>query len=180
MQYSASINHRPATLRCWWLYQPTPSVKRCGTKEPFSTVANVTKIFDLLANSAKSKLILSGLLYYPNIGGGGGRIQVFYCGYFTLEFGPYHSHFWRLTQNRKDGEETHECLPSCFSHIRLYTTLWTVACQAPLSMRISTQGVLPAPRIKPTSLKFPALAGGFFTTCAIFPEIKGFIRCPSL
>ena len=56
-------------------------------------------------------------------------------------------------------------------------TLWTVARQAPLSMGFSRQeywtglqfpppGDLPDPRIEPTSLASPALAGGFFTTSA--------------
>ena len=64
---------------------------------------------------------------------------------------------------------------SCFSRIRLFATLWTVACQAPLSMEFSRQeywsglpfpspGHLPNPGIKPVSLMSPALAGGFFTT----------------
>ena len=50
-------------------------------------------------------------------------------------------------------------------------TLWTVACKAPLSMRLSKQeyghelpfptpGGLPDPGIEPES---PALVGGFFT-----------------
>ena len=54
---------------------------------------------------------------------------------------------------------------------------WTVACQAPLSMKFSRQeywsglpcplpGNLPNPGIEPPSLISPALAGGFFTTCA--------------
>ena len=53
--------------------------------------------------------------------------------------------------------------------------LWTVACLTPLSMGFSRQeyfsgflclspGDLANPRIKPTSLRSPALAGGFFTT----------------
>ena len=33
----------------------------------------------------------------------------------------------------------HACLLSCFSHVQLFTTLWTVACQAPLSMGFSGQ-----------------------------------------
>ena len=56
-------------------------------------------------------------------------------------------------------------------------TLWTVACQAPLSMEFSRQeywsgfpcpppGDLPDPGIEPRSLMSPALAGRFFTTCA--------------
>ena len=52
---------------------------------------------------------------------------------------------------------------------------WTVACQAPLSMRFPRQQYwsgfpyppprdLPNPGIKPASLVSPALAGGFFIT----------------
>ena len=61
------------------------------------------------------------------------------------------------------------------SCIQLFATLRAVACQALLSMGFSRQrywsglpclppGHLPDPGIKPTSLKSPALAGGFFTT----------------
>ena len=64
---------------------------------------------------------------------------------------------------------------SDFSHVQLFTTLWTVAHQAPLSMGFSRQEYwsglpfpsprgLPDPGIDPTSLTSPALAGGFFTT----------------
>ena len=63
---------------------------------------------------------------------------------------------------------------SCFSHVPLFVTLWTVACQAPLSLEFSRQeywsgllcpspGELPSPGIKPTSLTSPSLAGGFCT-----------------
>ena len=69
------------------------------------------------------------------------------------------------------------CVPSCFSHVRLFATLWTVACQAPLSMESSREeywsgwpcpppGDLPDPGIEPTSLMSPALADRFFTTSA--------------
>ena len=62
-----------------------------------------------------------------------------------------------------------QCVFSC---VRLFTTLWTVACQAPLSMGFPWQeywnglsfpplGNLPDPEIEPLS---PTLAGGFFTT----------------
>ena len=62
------------------------------------------------------------------------------------------------------------CVLSCFSHIRLFVTLWTVAHQAPLSMGFSRQeywsglpfpspGNLSDPGVKH---KPPALAGGFF------------------
>ena len=61
------------------------------------------------------------------------------------------------------------------SHVQLFATLWTVACQAPLCRGFSRQeswsrlpfpppGHLPNPGIEPTSLTSPALAGRFFTT----------------
>ena len=64
--------------------------------------------------------------------------------------------------------------------VQLFATPWTVACQASLSMKFSRQeywnglpflssGDLPKPGIKSTSLVFPALAGGLFTT--LQPEI---------
>ena len=60
----------------------------------------------------------------------------------------------------------------CFSRVQLFATPWTVACQAPLSMRFSRQeywGRLPFPSqedpgIKLESLASPALAVGSFTT----------------
>ena len=64
------------------------------------------------------------------------------------------------------------------SHVQLFATLWTVACQAPLSMGFSRQkswselscppspGHLPNPGIKPTTLTSPAWAGSFFSTRA--------------
>ena len=72
----------------------------------------------------------------------------------------------------------HVCMPSCLSRVWLFLTLWSVACQPPLSMRFSRQeywsglpcpplGDLPSrgsslpPGIEPTSLLSPALAGGF-------------------
>ena len=64
-----------------------------------------------------------------------------------------------------------------FSHVLLFLILWTVACQAPLSIGFSRQeywdgllfptpGDLPNPEIKPASFKSPALPTGFFTTSA--------------
>ena len=69
------------------------------------------------------------------------------------------------------------CMLSHFSHVQLSGTLWTVACQAPLSMGLSRQehwggllcpppGDLPNPGIEPASLKSLALAGRFFTISA--------------
>ena len=70
------------------------------------------------------------------------------------------------------------CMLSCFSHVQLFATPWTVACQVLLSMGFSRQeywsglsfltpGYLPDPGVEPSSLTSPALAGGFFTTSAI-------------
>ena len=61
------------------------------------------------------------------------------------------------------------------SHVRLFVTPWTVACQAPQSTGLSWQeywselpflppGDLPNPGIEPVSPVAPVLAGGFFTT----------------
>ena len=66
---------------------------------------------------------------------------------------------------------------SCFSHVQLFATLWTVAHQTPLSTGFSKQEYwnglqrppsedLPYPGIEPMSLESSALAGGFFTTSA--------------
>ena len=62
-----------------------------------------------------------------------------------------------------------------FSHVWLFATLWTVACQAPLFTGFSRQeywgelplpppGDLANPGIEPASLMSSELAGGFFTT----------------
>ena len=55
------------------------------------------------------------------------------------------------------------CMLSHFSHVQLFVTLWTIACQAPLSMGFSRQeyksgllcsppGDLPDPGTEPTLL----------------------------
>ena len=72
------------------------------------------------------------------------------------------------------------------SRVRLFATPWTVAHQAALSMGFPKQeywsglpfplaGDLPDSGIKPVSLAFPVLAGGFFTTEPHLgsPKIKG-------
>ena len=80
---------------------------------------------------------------------------------------------------------------SHFSHLRLFVTLWTVACQAPLSMGLSGQeywsglpcpppGDLPDPGIKPMSLASPALAGRFFTTSTPWEHVKVAQSYPTL
>ena len=67
------------------------------------------------------------------------------------------------------------CVLSHFSRVLLFSTPWTVAWQAPLSMGFSRQeywsglpcpppGDLPDPGIKPESLMSPGLSGEFLTT----------------
>ena len=66
----------------------------------------------------------------------------------------------------------HVQLLSC---VQLFATLWTIACQAPLSMGFSRQeywvglpfpplGDLPNPRIEPVPTVSLALAGRYFIT----------------
>ena len=75
---------------------------------------------------------------------------------------------------------------SPFSCVRLCVTLWTVACQAPLSLGIlqarmleglpcPPPGELPDPEIKPVFLIPPALADGFFTTSATWEAPYGIL-----
>ena len=72
---------------------------------------------------------------------------------------------------------------SCFSCVRLYAILWTVAHQALLSLGFSRQeywsglpcptaGDLPNTGIKHISLTSPTLAGGFFNTSATWEGPK--------
>ena len=66
------------------------------------------------------------------------------------------------------------CVGACIlSHVRLFATTWTVACQAPLIIfqarilewvAIPSPGDLPDLGIEPSSLTSPALAGGSFIT----------------
>ena len=66
---------------------------------------------------------------------------------------------------------------SCLSCVQLFVTLWTVACQTPVSMGCSRQdnwsglpcpppGDLPDIGTEPTSLMSPTLGGRFFITSA--------------
>ena len=70
--------------------------------------------------------------------------------------------------------KVHACVLSCFSHVQLYMTLWTTACQAPLPVGLSRQKYwsglpcpspedLPDPGIKPASLTSPIFERGSFT-----------------
>ena len=64
---------------------------------------------------------------------------------------------------------------SCFSRVHLFATLWTVACQPPLSMGFSRQqywsglpfsppGDLPNQGLNPCFLQVSYIAGRFFTS----------------
>ena len=77
---------------------------------------------------------------------------------------------------------------SHFSCVQLLVTLRMVACQTLLSMGFSRQeywsglpcpslGDLPHPRIKPTSLMSPALAGGFLTTSTTTLFLLSSLNC---
>ena len=56
---------------------------------------------------------------------------------------------WKLKRNQVEIlKDKRVCALSCFSHVRLFATLWTIAGQAPVSMRLSRQrywSVLPCP-----------------------------------
>ena len=78
-------------------------------------------------------------------------------------------------------------LLSCFSSIQLFVTPWTVAHQAPLSMRFSSQeswsglrspppGDLYDPGIKPKPLMSPVLGDGFLTTSTTWDAQAGSIN----
>ena len=65
------------------------------------------------------------------------------------------------------------------SNVQLIATLWTIACKASLSMKLSRQeywsglpcpppGNIPNPGTEPMSLTSPLLSGGFFTTSTIW------------
>ena len=85
----------------------------------------------------------------------------------NLKFLAYHFHAFLCTL-------LSTCVLSRFSRVWHFVTLWTAAHKDPLSMEFSRQeycsglpclprGDLPDPGIEQTSLKSPALTGGFFT-----------------
>ena len=75
------------------------------------------------------------------------------------------------------------CMPRHLSRVLFFATLWTVSCQAPLSMGFSWQeywsglpcpppGDLPDPGIEPASFKSLALVGRFFTTSTTWDALE--------
>ena len=104
-----------------------------------------------------------------------------FCTSDFLEFDNFPT-FWLYTSSVSTGhcilsesgiflKALRACLLSRFSHVWLFATLWTIACQAPLSMGFSRQEYwswlpCPPPGDLPESMSLmsPALAGRFFTT----------------
>ena len=91
-----------------------------------------------------------------------------------------HEHIVKCQQGNSTALWDCVCRLSCFSRVRLFATLWTVAYQAHLSVGFSRQEYwsgLPCPLpgyllnsgIEPRSFMSSALAGGFFTTSATWP-----------
>ena len=83
----------------------------------------------------------------------------------------------RFTNKAAGSREFDPCVLSGFSDVQLHVTERTGARQAPLSMGFSwqihrsrlpflLQGIFLTQGSKPASLMSPALASGFFTTCA--------------
>ena len=77
------------------------------------------------------------------------------------------------------------CMLSCFSCVRLFATLWTVACQAPLSMGFSREdywsgwplpspGDLPHPGIEPMPPEAPALQADSFSSVQLLCHVQLF------
>ena len=89
----------------------------------------------------------------------------------------------------KSQTSMHACMLSCFRGVPLFSTLWTVSHQTPLSMRFSRQeywsglpchspGNLSNPGIEPVFLMSPALAAKFFTISTTWeaPEVHSLFK----
>ena len=64
------------------------------------------------------------------------------------------------------GPQVHACVLSCFSQVRLFVTLWTVAHQAPLSMGSPRQEYWSGlPSLSPRDLSDPGIKPGFSYHC---------------
>ena len=81
------------------------------------------------------------------------------------------------------------CILSCLSPDQLFVTLWTVACEAPLSMGILQARILewvavPSSRkssqfrVEPMSCTSPALGWWFFTNWVTWQALKSLNWCP--
>ena len=98
-----------------------------------------------------------------------------------LSVSPSLRNYWSVFSHYRLACIVHACMLSWFSCVQLGVTLWTVACQAPLSVGFSRQEYwsqlpyLPSGALNPgmgsESLKSPALAGKFFTTSATWEAL---------
>ena len=154
-----------------------------------------TKILGILSNRsrhaylvAQSYLTLCGLMNSSLLGSSVHRIsQAIILALVAISFfrGPswpgieplslaLHADYLPPETPRKPLVRSACCVLSCFSHVWLFATLWTTACQAPLSMGFSRQEYwselpfspsrnLPNQGIKPVSLMSPELTGKLFT-----------------
>ena len=102
----------------------------------------------------------------------------------------YFQFFWKLPRSVTAASYSNFCVTFCamlshFSRVWLFGTLWTVACQSPLSMGFSGKeywsglpfpppGDLPDPGIKSTS---PALAGSFFISSTTWETTEESLNC---
>ena len=84
--------------------------------------------------------------------------------------------------------QTFFLLAQSLSRVQFFVTPWTMARQAPLAIEFSRQeywsgvpfptpGDLPDPRIEPTSLASPTLAGGYFTSSANWEALFLLKKC---
>ena len=107
----------------------------------------------------------------------GNSSQCYMAAWMGREFGGEWIHSPLLSTWNYHSINNQLCVLSCFSHVQLFVTQWTVTRQAPLSMRFFRQEYwsglpcpsprdLPNPGIKPVSLMSLALAGRIFTTSA--------------
>ena len=153
--------------------------------EPPGKLASAQKTNEKLLASAYASFqtvpSTSFMTFPPFLGRAGVTELGKMTGQIRLVAGWRHSSSASLTSTWASACPSSMCCSRCscvhgrsLSCVPLFATPWTVACQAPLSMGFPRQeywrrlacpppGDLPDPGIKLTS---PALAGGFFTSCA--------------
>ena len=148
---------------------PSPTYKRSN----FSTsLPTVIFIFKVVANLVGVKWYLIVILLYISL-------IISDVEHLFMSYWPFVYLLWRNVYLNPlliffSALLRYAYMLSHFSHVRLFATLWTIACQVSLCMGFPRQkywnrlpfpspGDLPDPGIEPAS---PALAGRFFTTSA--------------
>ena len=100
----------------------------------------------------------------------------------TQIYGYVKLHLYFQQEHSKYNTHACACMISHFSHVWLFATLWTIACQAPLSTGFSrqeywsglpgpSQGDLPNPGIESRFYYVSCNPGGFFTTSATWEAL---------